>query len=241
MKQIHQAFTLIELLVVVAVIAVLMGILLPMLRRAREQAKQRVCMSDMRQIGIAISIYESSTNFDFRSSNQWDYKNGTADTAMEWQPDFAKAIMDGRFLPNRKAFFCPGVRNLSHKRNYPFKNLVAGDVLSYDTEYIERTFDDHPAFWSTHNWIWKKKETPATPSVNPISQDALLIDMSQGAWLKLDKWLGIGPIIEKLAIMQMVKHYNVLMKDLSVLNPANEDREINLWLWNQEFWPGTTQ
>lgn len=53
----RRGFTLIELLVVIAVIAVLMGILLPSLNRAREQARKVACLSNMRQMGVAVSTY----------------------------------------------------------------------------------------------------------------------------------------------------------------------------------------
>ena len=53
----RECFTLIELLVVVAIIAVLVAILLPAMQHAREKARAAVCMSNLKQIAVAILMY----------------------------------------------------------------------------------------------------------------------------------------------------------------------------------------
>ncbi len=58
----RNAFTLVELLVVVAIIALLLSILLPALSRARVVAASVACMSNVRQIGIALEYYKNDFN-----------------------------------------------------------------------------------------------------------------------------------------------------------------------------------
>lgn len=57
MRTRHSGFTLIELLVVIAIISILASIIFPTFSKAREKARQTVCTSNLRQLGLAVEMY----------------------------------------------------------------------------------------------------------------------------------------------------------------------------------------
>jgi prepilin-type N-terminal cleavage/methylation domain-containing protein/prepilin-type processing-associated H-X9-DG protein len=72
MSKRHAGFTLIELLVVIAIIAIVAAILFPVFSQAKAAAKRAACLSNLRQIGAAMLMYE--TDFDDRLPDRRDLK-----------------------------------------------------------------------------------------------------------------------------------------------------------------------
>jgi prepilin-type N-terminal cleavage/methylation domain-containing protein/prepilin-type processing-associated H-X9-DG protein len=97
-----RAFTLIELLVVIAVIAILAAVLFPVIARARDRASQTECLSNLRQLGMGIQLYQQ--DWDDRFPFAIDYPDRYLITTWRlWDRIIPNASTNVEALAARKA------------------------------------------------------------------------------------------------------------------------------------------
>ena len=136
------AFTLVELLVVIGIIALLISILLPALHRARENAKEVQCLSNMRQIGMAFIMYTNNNRGRFPRPAA----NVMPEDWVYWQA--GRDVNDSRIAQyiakpfNRAVFTCPSDDPATHfastapnvytpEIGYPFSYTVNEMICGY--------------------------------------------------------------------------------------------------------------
>lgn len=127
-----KGFTLVELLVVIAIIALLMSILMPALARVREQAKDVLCQSNLKQWGIIFNMYAGESEGKLMDFN---YYNG----------EFMAHAWVRLLRPYYKTYdviMCPSAIYEWSKTKHFGHPLASWDFRKREDEFVSQEFDD---------------------------------------------------------------------------------------------------
>ncbi len=151
----RSAFTLVELLAVLAIIVLLIGLLLPTLSRARQQANSARCLANLRQIASGFQLYA----INYRSAIvpaaiDRTYDDDRPNSGLD---NYATLLVSLRYLPAPRqpktaaltsfgdsVFRCPSGTDA--------RNVISPDTTGEDDNPTSRTDD-------RNNWFWRRKST----------------------------------------------------------------------------------
>jgi len=184
------AFTLVELLVVIAVIAILAALLLPALSRAKDKALRTVCLSNNKQLALAVGMY-GADNRDYLAWPNWRLAHGiheqgwlyTADPF--YPPNLASAPYSNnpvlayqtglyyQYMPNPQAYVCPldaKSKYFPQRANMMSTYKMSCAVFGFSSAYSgANVFYSHGSCKITDVWsplcylIWEEDENLVIP------------------------------------------------------------------------------
>ncbi|MCD4831392.1 MAG: type II secretion system GspH family protein [Anaerohalosphaeraceae bacterium] len=187
-KEHCKAFTLVELLVVISIIALLLAILMPSLRKAREQAKRVICGNRLHQCHIALTAYSgdydtkypphcklvddpATTSVDEARETRWAQKHpeysvwmaAYTNNGLDWESEFYTS-----YITNHEALFCPNSYRTGATSADPENWGTMGAIGYY---YFGNFLGDYQAVWVDSKEKDRMPEKATDSSSLPLMAD----------------------------------------------------------------------
>ncbi|HEX7576578.1 MAG TPA: prepilin-type N-terminal cleavage/methylation domain-containing protein [Verrucomicrobiae bacterium] len=236
------AFTLIELLVVIAIIAILAAMLLPVVSKAKDRARDANCISNLRQWGITWKLYADENEDSFMAGTSANWARGAWVLALT--NGYAKKP-DLLLCPKATDRRGPGDQEAPTTLDDPNAVDYGGPTTVYDFPITDPTDPSRLliASYGINCWVynpntnniqgrdasfhWRKYGAAPQPSITPLFADA----MWRGGGPHSDdlppafngEWMGAGAEMHHFAMKRHGRGVNILYFDSSACNTRAKD------------------
>lgn len=181
----RRGFTLIELLVVIAIIAILAAILFPVFAQAREKARQTSCLSNLKQLGLALNMY--AQDYDGTLS-QTSWEVGKLKAKVHW------SYLVQPYVKNQQIFVCPS----DPTPVLPLNPLCGPNdtigVTLCDAQAPKFSYINSYNVMPAHDWLSPSEAAIERPA-NTIVLSERRNTMNDAAKTVIGQWKGTTPFI----------------------------------------------